>query len=76
MTTLFSEFFLEFLITLWKFYCVETVHITIASKQIIILDIYFVKLLLQLLIKIDINRFFGAEKFYFKEMYHIKLYCY
>ena len=45
ITTLFSEFFLEFLITLWKFYSVETVHITIASKQIIIL--------VQLLIKID-----------------------
>jgi hypothetical protein len=74
MTTLFIKYFLEFLNNLYGNSILLKQSIpSLASKQIIIRDRYFVKPLLQLLIKIDINRIFRRRKFNFKEMCHIKV---
>jgi hypothetical protein len=74
MTTLFIKFFVEFLNNLYGNSILLKQSIpSLASKQIIIRDRYFVKPLLQLLIKIDINRIFRCRKFNFKEMCHIKV---
>jgi hypothetical protein len=69
MTTLFIKYFLDFLNNLYGNSILLKQSIpSLASKQIIIRDRYFVKPLLQLLIKIDINRIFRCRKFNFKEM--------
>lgn len=78
MTTLFIKYFLEFLNNLYGNSILLKQSIpSLASKQIIIRDRYFVKPLLQLLIKIDINRIFGAGNLILKKCaisrYFIKL---
>lgn len=71
MITLFIKYFLEFLNNSENSILLKQSISSLASKQIIIQDRYFVKPFLQLLIKIDIIRIFRRRKFNFKEMYKI-----